>query len=90
MKRKTGVLHFRVDVILAWLHFLKSIGNPYYQDVEIMDKDETRKMLEASVEKILCNAFESNSGIINKMMCDTRAEQLDEDDGLNEIWMVVL
>ena len=84
MKRKTGILHFRVDVILAWLHFLKSIGNPYYQDVEIMDKDETRKMLEASVEKILCNAFESNSGIINKMMGDTRAEQLDEDDGLNE------
>ena len=84
LKRENGPLHFRVDVILAWLHFLKSVGNPYYQDIEILDKVTAGKMLEESVEKILSNAFQSNSGTIAKLMGDTRAEQLDEEDGLND------
>ena len=32
---KRRQLHIRTNVMMKWLHMFKSLGNPYYIDVEI-------------------------------------------------------
>ena len=49
-----------------------------------MNDKEAQMMLEASVNKTFHQAFETTSGTIDKLMRQTRAEILDEEDGLNE------
>ena len=85
---KQGDLHIRMDVIMLWLSWLKAVKNPEFIDITIPTNDheqaEARKMLEASVEKILDNAFQSTSARIARVSDHVRSEVIDEREGLND------
>ena len=84
LKQAGGALDIRAHVIIPWLQWLKEMGNPHFQNVTILSVPAAAKMLNESVNKILQNACESSSAIIHKMMGKSRAEQDDQDTGLNK------
>ena len=85
---KQGDLHIRMDVIMLWLGWFKAVKNPEFHDVTIPSSDREKaratQMLEASVKKILDNAFQSSSARIARLNDHVRAEVIDEEEGLND------
>ena len=73
----------RVENIMQWLGWLKAVENPHFKDVEIRPEPEAAKMLEASVNKIIQNAFLTESATVNKLMDQSRSEKFDKEDELN-------
>ncbi len=67
--------------MIAWLKWLKAIGNPEYQDVKIpQTEEEIRKkqnMLNKTVDTIINEADESNDYTVNKLGEHSRANALD-------------
>ena len=84
LKQGGGALNIRAHVIIPWLQWLKEMDNPHFRNVTILSLPAAAKMLDESVNKILQNAFESSSATIHKMMGKSRAEQDDQDTGLND------
>ena len=81
--RKQGPLHIDVKNILLWLGWLKELENPHFKDVEIRTEPEAVRVLQASINKIIQNAFHSTSATVNKLMGQSRSEKFDEEDELN-------
>lgn len=85
---RRGPLTLRIDVILGWLRWLKSIGNPYYKDVEIPETDDEiqqcQNMLQSTTDAILKEASESDSATVDRLASNNRRTDLQEEEGLDE------
>ncbi len=71
----------RLDVILNWLKWLKDIGNPYYQKIELPDTEEKeriiKKALKTEIKQIWKNVKYCDSRQVNEMAEQTRANVQD-------------
>ena len=84
---RNSELRLRLDAMLLWLVWLKKVGHPDYQDVNLPESEETkavyRAQLEASVDEIIENASYSESRTVEYLSEITRAAVSDDRDGLN-------
>ena len=85
---RNSILNLRLKVMLPWLIWLKEVGNPLYQDVEIpetlAEKVKCQKILDSAVDDILDSALKSSDEKIERLAKHTRKEVVDSEEELED------
>ena len=84
-------LSINMNHILQWLRFLKSVQNPWYQDVKIPETEEEIKKakdtLNDQLDKIINGVSASNSGIVHRMASEVRGTEQFKNAGGDSVQM---